>query len=192
MPLPLRRQTDQQFGHPVIAVVDQQALRRLGRQHPLGQHHLRFAIGPQRGRQRIVQSQFHHHRHADLRKRRPPPPTPAPCAFVSCFAACWSPKTSCHPRRTNAAPDKTLRDVVSARPWAGALASIICSNTAMGNRARRWASAPSVMVLPVICFTCWASVPASATTWKIKPWINSHALTTGGQRRRTPQRRSKV
>ena len=76
MPLALRRQTDQQFGHPVIAVVDQQALLGLSRQHPLGQHHLRFAFGPQCRRQRIVQSQFHHHRHADLRERRPPPPTP--------------------------------------------------------------------------------------------------------------------
>jgi hypothetical protein len=31
---------------------------------------------------------------------------------------------------------------------------------------------------------------ASATTWKTKPWINSTALITGGQRRRTPQHRN--
>ena len=47
-------------------------------------------------------------------------------------------------------------------------APIICSNRAMGKSARRWDSAPSVMSLPVSCFTCSASVPASATTWKIK------------------------
>ena len=70
----LGRQAHQHLAHAVIAVAQEQALGGLGRQHPLGQHHLRLPGGAQRGGQRVVQAHLDHHGDAHFGKRRPSPP----------------------------------------------------------------------------------------------------------------------